>query len=123
MTCAVNKRALPWPSLLKWGPFPFLQAHRLLWKGVGPLAQLVELRTFNPQVAGSSPAGPTVEPPSGGSFQFYRLALDQLSNGAHSLLKLLCGHMLIFGGSSGHTVLNMVLEEREGDVLEGRGYR
>jgi hypothetical protein len=40
-----------------------------LWWGVrytlfrqwyGPLAQLVELRTFNPQVVGSSPTGPTV---------------------------------------------------------------
>ena len=32
------------------------QAHPVL---PGPLAQLVELRTFNPSVAGSSPAGPT----------------------------------------------------------------
>lgn len=28
----------------------------------GPLAQLVELRTFNPQVVGSSPTGPTFCP-------------------------------------------------------------
>lgn len=28
----------------------------------GPLAQLVELRTFNPQVVGSSPTGPTASP-------------------------------------------------------------
>lgn len=28
-------------------------------KRVGPLAQLVELRTFNPQVVGSIPTGPT----------------------------------------------------------------
>ena len=31
----------------------------LRYSAVGPLAQLVELRTFNPQVVGSSPTGPT----------------------------------------------------------------
>lgn len=30
-----------------------------------PIAQLVELRTFNPQVVGSSPTGGTARPPSG----------------------------------------------------------
>ncbi len=32
-----------------------------------PIAQLVELRTFNPQVVGSSPTGGTKHPPQGGS--------------------------------------------------------
>ena len=43
--------------------YPRSQAKRLIpinWAAVGPIAQSVEQRTFNPWVDGSSPSGPTV---------------------------------------------------------------
>lgn len=42
-----------------WGVAGILGAVARLWRR-GPLAQSVELRTFNPSVVGSSPTGPTM---------------------------------------------------------------
>ena len=42
--------------------YPRSQEKRLIpiyWVAVGPIAQSVEQRTFNPWVDGSSPSGPT----------------------------------------------------------------
>ena len=39
----------------------------------GPIAQLVEQGTFNPKVAGSSPARPTVKSPAQGRFVWFQL--------------------------------------------------
>ena len=43
--------------------YPRSQEKQLIpinWAAVGPIAQSVEQRTFNPWVDGSSPSGPTV---------------------------------------------------------------
>ncbi len=55
-----------WPGSHLWPVFLFAPILRILdlltFRSAtqsGPLAQLVEHRTFNPRVAGSSPAGPT----------------------------------------------------------------
>src|ERR1700761_8485414 len=64
-------------------------AHSIL-NVLAPIAQLVELRTFNPQVAGSSPAGGTMQcrcrlPTSSRPVPVYRGALNRDVYGA------LCG--------------------------------
>lgn len=60
---------------------------------VGPIAQLVELRTFNPQVPGSSPGGPTFKIPHSlkneGSFLFKDAFRRRLRHERNSTAKTL----------------------------------
>ena len=87
----------------------------------GPLAQLVELRTFNPQVVGSIPTGPTKRAAFGRLFfvlgaqaqgWVQGLALNELPDGPHGLLELLCGYLPVFCGCSRYAVFYVVLQER-----------
>lgn len=55
-----------------------------------PIAQLVELRTFNPQVPGSSPGGGTTRPPQVGSGAVHALRAVAISSASGAIAEMIC---------------------------------